>query len=65
MGRPLLFAAAAVLLLLLPGTGAAVTRLRVFANFVSTGGCGVGRRGRAGGAALTPVSLLAGVSGHR
>lgn len=50
MGRPLLLAAAAALLLLLPpstGTGAAVTRLRVSANFVSAG---EGRwRGKMGG----------------
>lgn len=68
MGRPVLLAAAAAaaLLLLLPsGTGAAVTRLRVSANFVSAG---AGRwRGKVGpgGAALTAVSLLAGVPGHR
>lgn len=56
----LLTAAAALLLLLLlpPGTGAAVSRLRVSANFVSTrekGGGGA--RWEAGGAALTPPSL--------
>ncbi|KAM6121446.1 LOW QUALITY PROTEIN: interleukin-17 receptor E [Pterocles gutturalis] len=37
MGRPVLLAAAVALLLLLPGAAAAVTRLRVTANFVSTG----------------------------
>lgn len=69
MGRPVLLAVAAALLLVLPGAGAAVTRLRVSANFVSTGG-GPGEAvesggGAAGGTALTPVSLLTGVPGHR
>lgn len=37
MGRPVLLVVAAALLLLQSGTGAAVTRLRVSANFVSAG----------------------------
>ncbi|KAJ7416016.1 hypothetical protein BTVI_36411 [Pitangus sulphuratus] len=46
MGRPVLLAAVAALLLLPPGTGAAVTRLRVSANFVSAGEREGGGRGR-------------------
>lgn len=48
MGRPVLLAVAAALLLVLPGAGAAVTRLRVSANFVSTGG-GPGEAVESGG----------------
>ncbi|XP_054072569.1 interleukin-17 receptor E isoform X2 [Rissa tridactyla] len=64
MGRPVLLAAAAALLLLGTGTGAAVTRLRVSANFVSTGR-GAGGAGGLGRRRAHRVSLLAGVPGHR
>lgn len=64
MGRPVLLAAAAALLLLGTGIGAAVTRLRVSANFVSTGR-GAGGAGGLGRRRAHRVSLLAGVPGHR
>lgn len=76
MGLPLPGAAALLLLLLpllsvppVPPAGAAVPRLRVSANFVSTGAPGGGReKGRGkqrGRGALMAVRSLAGVPGQR
>lgn len=62
-------AAAAALLPPPPPVRPAVPRPRVSANFVSVGERGTGKKERgagvAAGAALIPVSLLAGVPGQR
>lgn len=67
--RSVALLAAAALLLLPPPARPAVPRPRVSANFVSAGAMGTGKReqgvGVADGAALIPVSLLAGLPGQR